>query len=212
MLSKIRKFSSSIYAKILLFVVAIPFIFWGMGPVFQSGKLNTIAEIGKEKISTQEFVDYVQFQNPSNEIIDKNSINKLLYNFIGAKLISEEIKRLDIILSDRSLSKIIKNEKIFKKENEFSRTEYEKFLINRNTSAANFEANISEQNKRMQFFDYVGGGLVPSNFLVDLINNEINQKRYIEIINLSEVFEKKINIEEKQIETYFKENLVNFKD
>ena len=49
MLSSIRKFSSSIYSKIFLVIVAIPFIFWGMGPVFQTGKLNTIAEIGKEK-------------------------------------------------------------------------------------------------------------------------------------------------------------------
>ena len=61
MLGAIRKFSSSIYAKILLFVVAIPFVFWGMGPVFQGGKQNTIAQIGKEKISTQEFVNFVKY-------------------------------------------------------------------------------------------------------------------------------------------------------
>ena len=59
MLSSIRKFSSSIYSKIFLIIVAVPFIFWGMGPVFQSGKQNTIAEIGKEKISTQEFLDFI---------------------------------------------------------------------------------------------------------------------------------------------------------
>ena len=183
MLSSIRKFSSSIYAKILLFAVAIPFVFWGMGPVFQSGKLNTIAEIGKEKISTQEFINFIQYQNPNNEILDKNSIDKLLYSFIGAELIAQEIKKLGIILTDESLSKIIKNEKIFKRENEFSRAEYEKFLISRSLNAANFEANISDQNKRQQFFDYIGGGLVPSNFIVNSMNNEKNQKRYIEIIN-----------------------------
>lgn len=211
MLSSIRKFSSSIYAKILLFAVAIPFVFWGMGPVFQSGKLNTIAEIGKEKISTQEFINFIQYQNPNNEILDKNSIDKLLYSFIGAELIAQEIKKLGIILTDESLSKIIKNEKIFKRENEFSRAEYEKFLISRSLNAANFEANISDQNKRQQFFDYIGGGLVPSNFMVNSMNNEINQKRYIEIINLSEIFKKKININEDQIKNYFSQNLNDFK-
>ena len=74
MLGAIRKFSSSIYAKILLFVVAIPFVFWGMGPVFQGGKQNTIAQIGKEKISTQEFINFVQYNHPSDEMINKNSI------------------------------------------------------------------------------------------------------------------------------------------
>ena len=94
MLGTIRKFSSSIYAKILLFVVAIPFVFWGMGPVFQGGKVNVIAEIGKDKISTQEFVDFLQYNNPSGEILDKNSIEKLLSTFIGTKLIAQEIKNL----------------------------------------------------------------------------------------------------------------------
>ena len=61
MLSSVRKFSASIYAKILLGIIVIPFIFWGMGPVFQGGKKNVIVEIEKEKISTQEFIDFVKF-------------------------------------------------------------------------------------------------------------------------------------------------------
>ena len=44
MLRTIRKFSSSIFAKIFLLLIAIPFIFWGMGPLFQGGKQNTIAQ------------------------------------------------------------------------------------------------------------------------------------------------------------------------
>ena len=51
MLGSIRKFSSSIFAKVFLFIVAIPFVFWGMGDVFRSGNQNTIVKIGNEKIS-----------------------------------------------------------------------------------------------------------------------------------------------------------------
>ena len=64
MLGTIRKFSSSIFAKIFLVIIAIPFIFWGMGPIFSGGKLNTIVEIGKEKIPTQEFVNYITHNAP----------------------------------------------------------------------------------------------------------------------------------------------------
>ena len=93
MLRTIRKFSSSIYAKIFLVMIAIPFIFWGMGPVFQGGKQNTIAEIGSEKISTQEFVNYVRYNapNPDFETLDKKIIDKMLSNFIGEKIIDLEI-------------------------------------------------------------------------------------------------------------------------
>ena len=126
MLRTIRKFSSSIYAKIFLVMIAIPFIFWGMGPVFQGGKQNIIAEIGNEKISTQEFVDYVRYHAPNSdfETLDKNLIEKLLSNFIGEKIIDLEIENHDIKLSENSLSEIIKNEEVFKKNNKFSRTEY----------------------------------------------------------------------------------------
>ena len=59
MLGSIRKFSSSIYAKVFLFIVAIPFVFWGMGDLFFSGNKNTIAKIDNNKISTQEFINFV---------------------------------------------------------------------------------------------------------------------------------------------------------
>ena len=35
MLNSIRNFSKTIFAKILLFIVIIPFVFWGMGGVLQ---------------------------------------------------------------------------------------------------------------------------------------------------------------------------------
>ena len=77
MLGSIRKFSSSIYAKVFLVIVAIPFIFWGMGPVFQGGKQNTIAEIGKNKISTTEFINYINSKSTENMILDDRTIEKL---------------------------------------------------------------------------------------------------------------------------------------
>ena len=102
MLRTIRKFSSSIFAKIFLLLIAIPFIFWGMGPVFQGGKQNIVAEIGKEKISTEEFVNYVRYNapNPDFETLDKNLIEELLSNYIGEKIIALEIENHNIKLSE----------------------------------------------------------------------------------------------------------------
>ena len=60
MLRSVRKFSSSPYAKIFLAIVILPFIFWGMGPVFQDGNQNTIVTIGKNKISKEEFYEHAK--------------------------------------------------------------------------------------------------------------------------------------------------------
>ena len=89
-----------------------------------------------------EFVNFVKYNHPSDEMLNKNSIQKLLSSFIGNKLISLEIESLDIKLSDKALSKIIRSEKMFKRENKFSRTEYEKFLIENNYNAIFFEQEI----------------------------------------------------------------------
>ena len=94
MLSQIRKFSSSIYAKIFLFIVAIPFVFWGMGPLFTGGNINTIAKIGRDNISTQEFINFLQIRAPGSEILDSNSIENFLYIFIGEKLLANNYEEI----------------------------------------------------------------------------------------------------------------------
>ena len=212
MLRIIGKFSKSIYAKIFLFIVAIPFVFWGMGPVFQGGNVNVIAEIGKEKISAQEFIDFVKYNSSNKDTLDINLIEELLSNFIGEKLIDQEIKYFDIRLSDKSLSAIIRNEKVFKKNNKFSRIEYEKFLVKNSLNAATLETNISKQEKKKQLLDFIGEGIVPSNFLVNSVYDKINQKRNIEVINLNDVFEQKLNFSENQIEAYYNQNRDTYKD
>ena len=87
MLSSIRKFSTSWYAKILLGIIVIPFVFWGMGGVFTSGNKNVIVVIDKNKFSTQEFADFVRSQQTANEKINSERIDQFLSTFIGSKLI-----------------------------------------------------------------------------------------------------------------------------
>ena len=55
MLGPLRKFSGTIYAKILMGIIIIPFIFWGMGSNFIGGSKNVIVVIDKEKYSVQAF-------------------------------------------------------------------------------------------------------------------------------------------------------------
>ena len=148
MIGSFRKFSNSIYAKILLGIMIIPFIFWGMGSSFIGGNKNVIVVIDKEKYSIQEFGNFIRKFTPTGQQIDAEQIEKLLSNFIGDKLIEKEVELFNIKLSDDSLSKLIKYQETFKKENKFSRIEYEKFLLKNNMTAVNFEANLSKHEKK----------------------------------------------------------------
>ena len=213
MLGTIRKFSSSIYAKVFLLIVAIPFIFWGMGDLFTGGNLNTIVKIGKDKIHKKEFINYLRMNSLTVEQLNDSSvIEKALFNFIGEKLILKEIEDMEIQLSDESLSNIIKNQELFKRENKFSRTEYEKFLIENNYNAIFFEQEILQREKKKQLFNFLGGGIVPSNFLINMSFDKANQKRNIEYINLNEVIKKSTNFSESDIQKYFDQNKDSFKE
>ena len=211
MLGKIRKFSNTITAKIFLVIVAIPFVFWGMGDLFSGGAKSTIVKIGKDKISVKEFVNYVNFYSSPKDEINSLFIEKMLSNFISKKIIEKEIESFNIILSDLSLSKLIKNEKTFKKENKFSRTEYEKFLVTNSLSAVQFEENVSNQIKKELLFDFISGGIIPSDFLVNTSFNKFNQKREIEVIKLNDLIKQKTNFSDTQIKDYFNKNKNEYK-
>ena len=63
MISSLRNFAKTKFAGLLVFIMIIPFVFWGMGSMFSSGNTNNIAKINEINISTQEFIDYVNNSN-----------------------------------------------------------------------------------------------------------------------------------------------------
>jgi len=204
MLGSFRKFSGSIYAKILLGIIIIPFIFWGMGSSITGGSKNVVVVIDKEKYSIQHFSNFIK--KTALKKVEANDVEGFLFAFISEKLIEEEIEHFGIKLSDNSLSKLIRHQEQFKRENKFSRTEYEKFLIKNNVTAINFESILSKEEKKKQLLDFIGGGASPSKFLVNISYDKINQKRVIELINLNDVFKIQLNFSEDQIKTYFENN------
>ena len=203
MLGSIRKFSGSIYAKVLLAIIIIPFVFWGMGD-FTSSSKNVVLVIDKEKYSNQQFIDFIN--KTKTKKVEPNEVESFLADFIGQKLIEKEIEDFQIKLSDKSLGRLIKHQKKFERDDKFSRTEYEKFLLENNITAVTFENLLLQQEKRKQLFDLIRGGIHPSSFLVNVSYDKVNQKRDIRLINLNNVFKKQINFSQSQISDYFKKN------
>ena len=212
MLSSIRKFSTSIYAKILLGIMVIPFVFWGMGGAFNAGNKNVVMEINKDKYTTQEFINFVQSYSSKKNNIKSEDLDELLSLFISDKLIDKELENNKIIVSDKSLSRLIKNQKSFQRENKFSRTEYEKFLITNNISAVFFENNLIRQEKKKQLLNFIGSGLAPPNYIVNNAYNNINQKRTVELISLNDSFKKESHSSSDEIKSYYENNIEIFKE
>jgi peptidyl-prolyl cis-trans isomerase D len=82
MIGSFRNFAKTKFAGLLVFIMIIPFVFWGMGSMFSSGNTNNIAKINKINISTQDFIDHINRSNIPQQTIrqnlDKNIIEELL--------------------------------------------------------------------------------------------------------------------------------------
>ena len=124
MLDKLRGFSKSKLAIVLVGIIIIPFVFWGMGSVFSSGNTNSIAKINNKNISTQDFVDHINSSRISSQVIkeniDKNILEDLLGELISSVLLNMEINDLEVLVSEKTLSEKIINNNEFLDENKIS--------------------------------------------------------------------------------------------
>ena len=50
MISSLRNFAKTKFAGLLVFIMIIPFVFWGMGGMFSSGNTNNVAKINNNSI------------------------------------------------------------------------------------------------------------------------------------------------------------------
>ena len=115
MIGSFRNFAKTKFAGILVFIMIIPFVFWGMGSMFSSGNTNNIAKINKTNISTQEFIDYLNNSKiPQDYIKDNlknNIIQEVLSGLVSSTLLDLEIEDFNIIVSEKTLLKKIKTNK-----------------------------------------------------------------------------------------------------
>ena len=211
MISSFRNFAKTKFAGLLVFIMIIPFVFWGMGSMFSSGNTNTLAKINKTNISTQEFVDYVNTSNIPQETIRKNLnngiIEELLSGLVSRTLLEMEVIDYDLVITEEILSKKIKSNKNFLDETKkFQRIKYEKFLLENNLSAPSFELRLKGRELQKNLFDYIGAGTVSPRFLIKKLYEEENKKLEIEFINLKNFYKKKETYTENDLQLFIEEN------
>jgi hypothetical protein len=206
MLSSLRKFSETIVAKIFIALIALSFVFWGINDFFRSSFSNSVAEIDGEEISFNQFINefnkIIRNNNiQSEKIAIKNNIHIIaVSNIVSEKLLKIHAKKLGVIIDDTTIAIEIKNSHEFKDKEIFSRTKYEKFLLERNINSKILEEQIKKNLKKKIITESITG-YTPNNVKISdtILKNKINilyedflRKNY------------KIVIKEKQLNNYLK--------
>ncbi len=209
MIGKLRGFSNSKLAGVLVGIIIIPFVFWGMGSVFSGGNTNNVAKINNEAISSKDFVNFINESRLTNDIIkaniDNNIVEQILSELISEKLIEMEISELNISLSEEALANKIRSNSILLDDNKkFSRVKYEKFLLENNLTASSFENSLKNQELKKNLFKYVSGGIKSPYFLKNKIFINENKKIDVEFLDLDLVHDKTVSNQE--IDDFIKNN------
>ncbi|MEY4148113.1 MAG: hypothetical protein RL652_543 [Pseudomonadota bacterium] len=206
MLSSLRKFSETLTAKIFITLIALSFVFWGINDFYKSSYNNAIAEINGDEISFNEFTkEYSKIIRNNNIQSQKLAIEKNIHiiaisNIISEKLLKIHAKNLGILIDDTVIAIEIKNNNEFKEKEIFSRTKYEKFLLEKNINSKILEEQIDRNLKRKIISNSLNGYIPNSKKIsetvlstkINILYEDFLRKKY------------KIIINEKQLNSYLK--------
>ena len=196
---------------LLILVIIIAFGFGGFGGGFNTGNQNNIAKINSTNISTQDFMDYLNQSNLSQQVIKENInkkiIEELLSSLVSLKLLELEIKDLNLSMTEEAMVRRIKKNKNFQDKNgKFQRTLYEKFLLTKNMNATIYEIKLKNNILQKELFTYISGGAKSPKFLINKHFIEKNRKLDIQFISLNKFYKKTDKFTNQEIKKFIDEN------
>jgi hypothetical protein len=162
MLKAMRKHARYFY--VLFFIVILSFIFWGVGTVDKTDRTEIVAEVGKYKITTDEYWKtydriYRFYRELYKDKFDEETEKKLnlkenvLDSMINERVLLTAAKEMGIGVSDDELQESIAKEPAFMKNGSFDKDLYlNRLRLNRITpeafeNAKRQELTLSKMNR-----------------------------------------------------------------
>ncbi|MGQ9499276.1 MAG: SurA N-terminal domain-containing protein [Dissulfurimicrobium sp.] len=170
MLDLIRRKASSWLLKFILGVIAIVFIFWGIGN-FHSQRTDTVANINGEKISIEAYrsayADIIEHYKqmfkgkiPEGLLEKLNVKQQAMDDLIQQTLVRQAADKMGIRISNEELQKIIAGIPAFQHEGAFNKTLYERVLRGQRMTPASFENKLRDELLTERMVGLLSAGLM----------------------------------------------------
>ncbi|MDW7774354.1 MAG: SurA N-terminal domain-containing protein [Desulfobulbaceae bacterium] len=221
MLNILRKRSQSIVIQVIVLVIAIVFIFWGVGTNI-GNKRNYIAKVNDEEIS------FSEYQRAYDSIVDNYRVQfggsippgflealglkqQVLNQLIQTALIRQGGREMGVTVSELETQNKIKDMDVFQTNGQFDLNLYKMVLAQNAMNPSSFEASINNEllnskvQEALQGFAIVPDGEVQSGFE---LNNEEIQLAYYAVE--SEKFLNKVEVKEDELAEWYEENKNNY--
>lgn len=195
MLQNIRDRATGWIAYVIVIGISIPFALWGIDQYFTGGNI-IVAEVNDTKISAErlngEYQDRLrEMQSIISKDEDEAELQKkiikrtVLDELIDSVIVREFVNENKFQISEKSLIKDIRNNKIFHSNNKFSSKIYKALLDRQGIKTTDYERIRKSELKTLQFYNnIVQSSFIPSQN-IKLLKQLKYQTRNFKILSLS---------------------------
>ncbi len=200
MLSGIRTFSQSIFAKILFGIIAISFVIWGLNAsILSLGNSREVAEVGSQSITPVELdrafkrnIDKMRrVFGPSfnqQQAIQMGLLNNTVQGLVSQKLLEENAQDIGIGISDEKVRNSIFKNKNFQDQTtgKFDRKKFEQILYQNGYSEAEFIEGMRSDLMSQQVVTSLEAASTPPAPMVKIIAAYRNEERSGQFVTLGD--------------------------
>ena len=230
MLQFLRGHASSWVMKIVLGLIVLSFCVFGITSLFiGKGQQVLVAKVGKVEISKQYLLHEVQrrLQAANRELKDISLTleqavkmglpKKILDDLVRKILVEQELKDLNIAVSEGTLSSMVFADPSFKNEQgRFDGEKFKKVLANNGLNEASFMARRAKQLVEAQFMSGISAASKPSGSMTLRLFNDLFEERALTLYTVDEDSLKKSNpkiqkMEKSQLMAYYDAHAEDYK-
>jgi len=221
MLYLMRKHATSWIIKFLLSAIVIVFVFWGVGS-FREGNVNRVDEVNGNVITLDQYYEAYnnviegykqQFGDNLDESMLKalNIKQQVVNTLIERELVFQEAQRLNIRVTDEELARSIQSISYFQKDGIFDNRFYVNVLRRNRMTPEQFEASQRQSLLLSKLRELVIGSVKVDESEAREWYNYENETVNLDFIAFETEKYTNIDISDEAIETYYNENLEDYK-
>ena len=222
MMDSLRRAAQGWTAKILIGLLVLSFAVWGVADVFTGFRSGTLASIGSEDISADQFAQTFRqaLQNYSRQIGENLTPERARELGIDRQVLSEMIRGAAIISEARGLRLAIgdaqiaadtsKNPNFFDLQGKFDPARLKNFLQQSGQSEAGFLVGEREQLLRSAIADTVQGNFTLPNALIEAASGFANEQRDARYFIAKAAASEIAQPNEEELKQFFETNPSNY--
>jgi peptidyl-prolyl cis-trans isomerase D len=210
-------------AQVILFLMAIPFVFFGVDYYFQGGpQADSVATVGKQQITRFEYDDSVREQqdqmrrsmgsNFDPAMFDNPEVRfALLEQLINQKLMAGKAADEQFRISDAQLQQYIATVPAFQEDGKFSIDRYRQLLASQNMSPAMFEQRLRQDLVLSAVQEPVLSAHIVSRPQGEKYLSLLTQQREVAVAAVDPApFLKDVKVDDAQVRDFYDKNTAAF--